>query len=51
MGYAVYRYEEVWIIDCVWNVVKRRNDYMINYGGPVWVGEDELSRIVMVISA
>ena len=51
MGTAMYRDERVMIIDAVWNPARRSYDYLVNYGGPVWVGEDELGSVVMVISA
>ena len=48
IGYASYRGEEVIVIEIVWNCVKRRSEYLINYSGPIWVGEDDLSRVVLV---
>lgn len=51
VGQAMYRDEMVVVIDMVWNPAKSQNDYLINYDGPVWVGEDDLSGLVMIISA
>ena len=51
IGQAYYCGELVSVIDVVWNQTKNRNDYMISWSGPVWVSEDELSRIVYLVSA
>jgi hypothetical protein len=46
IGTLVYRDETVVVIDVIWSTVKNRNEYLIAYGSPTWVSEDEVSNVV-----
>lgn len=46
IGQAYYRDELVSVIDVIWNVAKNRSEYLVSYGSPIWVSEDELSGLV-----
>ena len=43
---ATYRDEQVMVIDMIWNVAKNRSEYLIAYGEPTWVSEDDLGSLV-----
>ena len=47
LGTAKYMYETVTIIDVIHSpVAGGQREYLINYNGPTWVKEYELSNIV-----
>ena len=43
---ATYRGDQVMVIDVIWNVAKNRSEYLISYGEPTWVSEDDLDRLI-----
>jgi hypothetical protein len=45
IGTAKYNYELVIVLDVI-STPSGDREYLINYGGPIWVKEDELSNII-----
>lgn len=47
LGIGVYRGETVSILDC-YTTLNGLREYLINYGGPVWVHASKLTNIELI---